>query len=279
MTLLDDYEVAYKLRGIAITSRMLKTVPPDLLRRTGVDELIFSSLKGTLVFLHNPQTPELLSTSIPTIVELVDFLLPARALSKAEGKQRFDRLCSVLGEDIIGSIWIHASRDVATVRATVDQVPLLVGTLGICAVRYLRPLILQLLNPLYPPPPGVQQTASQQDDELRISSLRSLSSVIETCRNRIPAWKRSILDAVARCWVYELENPGPNTPMIRLNLLEVISSLSTVCPSIIEHEIPRLRAAYPALGEILPSVQTDNVTKQAFNSGTDDKQSIQGESM
>jgi hypothetical protein len=42
MTLLDDYEAAYKLRGIAIVSRMLKTVPPDLLRRTGIDDLIFS---------------------------------------------------------------------------------------------------------------------------------------------------------------------------------------------------------------------------------------------
>jgi hypothetical protein len=42
MTLLDDYEVAYKLKGVTIISRMLKTVPPDLLRRTGVDELIFS---------------------------------------------------------------------------------------------------------------------------------------------------------------------------------------------------------------------------------------------
>ena len=42
MTLLDDYEASYKLRGIAIISQMLKAVPPDLLRRTGVDELIFS---------------------------------------------------------------------------------------------------------------------------------------------------------------------------------------------------------------------------------------------
>ena len=155
MTLLDDYEVAYKLSGIAVISQVLKTVPPDLLRRTGVDELIFSvclllavffwktdcalgqSLKGTLTFLHNPQTPELLSASIPTAVELVDLLLPARTPSKAGGRQRFDRLSSILGEGIIGSIWSHASRDVDTIRATVDQVPLLVRSLGICAVRYL----------------------------------------------------------------------------------------------------------------------------------------------
>lgn len=94
------------------------------------------------MFLHNPKTPELLSASIPTIVELVDLLLPTGVLSKAGGKQRFDRLCSVLGEGIIGSIWIHAVRDVATIRATIDQVPLLVASLGICAVRYLKASLL-----------------------------------------------------------------------------------------------------------------------------------------
>lgn len=108
------------------------------------DRILHQSLKGALVFLHNPKTPELLSTSIPTIVEFVDLLLPDRALSKAGGKQRFDRLCSVLGEAIIGSIWIHASRDVATIRATVDQVPLLMESLGICAVRFLK---VGLLHP------------------------------------------------------------------------------------------------------------------------------------
>lgn len=107
------------------------------------DHALGQSLKGTLVFLHNPQTPELLSASIPTIIELVDLLLPTKALNKAGGKQRFDRLCSVLGEAIIGSIWIHASRDIATVRATIDQVPLLVGSLGVCAVRYLKASLLR----------------------------------------------------------------------------------------------------------------------------------------
>lgn len=115
----------------------MSSVLPSI-REKETDRLPFKSLKGTLVFLHNPRTPELLSSAIPTIVELVDLLLPARAPSKAGGKQRFDRLCSVLGEGIIGSIWIHASRDVATIRATVGQVPLLVESLGVCAVRYLK---------------------------------------------------------------------------------------------------------------------------------------------
>jgi len=230
------------------------------------------------VFLHNPRTPELLSASIPTIVELVDLLLPPRALSKFEGKQRFDRLCSVLGEGIIGNVWIHASRDTATIRATIDQVPLLVEALGVCTVRYLRPLILQLLNPLYPPPPGVHRTSSREDDELRISSLRSLSSVIEGCQNRVFAWRKTVLDAVARCWVYECENPAANTATIRLGLLDVISSLSTACPGVTKHEIPRLREAYPALGDILPIRGRMESTKQTLNNDTGDGFDIQGES-
>lgn len=186
MTLLDDYEAPYKLHGIAVISQMLKTVPPDLLRRTGVGELIFSvrrqfasrpakkadcplpqSLKGTLVFLHDPRTPKLLSAAISTIAELVDLLLPARLLSKGEGKQRFDRLCSVLGECIIGSVWIHASRDVSTIRATIDQVPLLVESLGICAVRYLKVNIIR---------PSPRVCFSDQDKLSHLSSNYSIPS-------------------------------------------------------------------------------------------------------
>jgi hypothetical protein len=42
MTLLDDYEAAYKICGIKTISEMLERVPMDLLRRTGVDGLWFT---------------------------------------------------------------------------------------------------------------------------------------------------------------------------------------------------------------------------------------------
>jgi hypothetical protein len=113
------------------------------IRRKETNRSRLKSLKGMFVFLHNSKTPELLSSAIPMMVELVDLLLPARALSKAAGEQRFDRLCSVLGEGVVGNIWIHASRDVATIRATIDQVPLLVESLGVCAVRYLKVNLLR----------------------------------------------------------------------------------------------------------------------------------------
>jgi hypothetical protein len=40
-----------------------------------------------------------------------------------------------------------------------------------------------------------------------------------------------------------------------------------------------LRAAFPALGDILPNMQTNDVAKQAFNNDGDGKQGVQGGSI
>jgi hypothetical protein len=42
MTLLDDYQAQHKLEGVQVVSFMLYTIPKGILRRTGVDELIFT---------------------------------------------------------------------------------------------------------------------------------------------------------------------------------------------------------------------------------------------
>lgn len=42
MTLLDDYEVDYKIHGVLLTEILLTHAHPELLKRTGVGDLIFS---------------------------------------------------------------------------------------------------------------------------------------------------------------------------------------------------------------------------------------------
>lgn len=51
MTLLDDYEAEYKLRGIVIVGEMLERVPGELLKRTGVDGLLFTVRLLALLFI------------------------------------------------------------------------------------------------------------------------------------------------------------------------------------------------------------------------------------
>ena len=42
MLMLDDYEVQYKIQGVKLVSQLSKTVPPELLKRTGVDALLLA---------------------------------------------------------------------------------------------------------------------------------------------------------------------------------------------------------------------------------------------
>lgn len=42
ITLLDDFEVRFKLQGVLVVQQMLQHVPKDLMKRTGIDGLIHS---------------------------------------------------------------------------------------------------------------------------------------------------------------------------------------------------------------------------------------------
>jgi hypothetical protein len=206
MTLLDDYEAPYKLRGIKIVSEMLERVPKDLLKRTGVDELLFTvclipphpflaltnsilkSLSISLTNLHNPLTPSILRTAILTTLTLIN-------RSTAPGSQvRFDKLCTLLGDGIIGNVWIYASMEPESVQATLEVLPDVIEMLGIGCARYLKALIPQLTHSLLP-------SLVNQSRDMQFASLRTLGVVVDECAPRMPRWKDTILDAIAKCWV------------------------------------------------------------------------------
>ena len=53
-----------------------------------------------MTFLHNPLTADLIRCVVPLNILLVN------STTAAGSAQRFDRLCQVLGDGIIGSIWL-----------------------------------------------------------------------------------------------------------------------------------------------------------------------------
>ena len=61
MTLLDDYESYYKLKGLIMVSELLKHVPPETLKRTGIDGLLISvrqlAVRCCLPSLKEHQSP------------------------------------------------------------------------------------------------------------------------------------------------------------------------------------------------------------------------------
>jgi hypothetical protein len=86
----------------------------------------------SLTHLQNPETPGLLHAAIPALLSLI--LLT----TSPNSAQRFDQLCGLLGDGIIGGIWLYASDNLGALLASLDALPSVVRSLGIGSVRYLK---------------------------------------------------------------------------------------------------------------------------------------------
>ncbi|KAE9388619.1 hypothetical protein BT96DRAFT_428892 [Gymnopus androsaceus JB14] len=190
MTFLDDYQVPYKLIGVQMVNMLLEHVPRDILKRTGVDGLIITSLNTCLGQLDHPESPKLIHEAIAASLSL------SLLTTTAESSTRFDQLCALLGERVIGMVWLYSSDKPGVVQASVEALPPLLRALGLGCTRYLKALIPQLTHPLLPV--AFRSTPVQ----LQIHSLNALTIVIQECSHRMPLWKGTIINAISRCWVH-----------------------------------------------------------------------------
>ncbi|KAG6861494.1 hypothetical protein C0995_015921 [Termitomyces sp. Mi166 len=132
MALLDDFEACYKLRGVRIVSEMLREVPGQLLKRTGVDGLIRSSLNTCLTHLNDTESAQLIEVA-------VDAYLALTLLTTEKGSSgQFDQLCALLGEGVIRGIWLYASDKPDVVLASLKALPPLLRALEIGNARFLK---------------------------------------------------------------------------------------------------------------------------------------------
>ncbi|KAF8727812.1 hypothetical protein AX14_006966 [Amanita brunnescens Koide BX004] len=190
MTMLDDYEPKYKLSGVKIVQEMLNIVPGSLLRRTGVEGLIHSSLANCLAHLRDEKSPYLIREAINAQLELT--LLTTRVGERAY----FDQLCELLGEGVISGVWFYGYDQEDVILASIEALPRLITALGIGCVRFLKALIAQLTDPLIPKPPRYVPI------QLQIASLEALQCVMDVCAPRLDGMKAGkIADAVCRCWI------------------------------------------------------------------------------
>jgi len=245
MALLDDYEVRFKLQGVLLVQHILEHAPQGLMKRTGINGLIHSSLRNSLSHLQSPETPRLLRSTISTSVSLTLLSTTVGGTGNKPSSERFDQLASLLGEGIISGIWLYAEDKPEVVLATFDSLPRLVGALGIGTVRFLKALIPQLTHPLIP------RSLIDPDREMQLSALSTLEVVLDVCAPRIKFWKGTVLDAVGRCWVQlideEEKNSMPPTAVeqrlkskkLKAQLQHLCVKLAEVCPSVRQEEYKR----------------------------------------
>ncbi|KAJ7068015.1 hypothetical protein C8F01DRAFT_1049818 [Mycena amicta] len=247
MTLLDDYEAPYKLSGVMIAAAMLRHVPGSLLKRTGVDSLLLGALSRSMTVLDSPETPLLLPAAVSGSLDLIK-------LTTADGSvERFDQLCALLGDGIIGSVWPYSSNRIDALLASIESLRPILEVLGLGCARYLKVLVAQLVYPLAPL--EHQQTTTA----LQISSLRALSAVIKACPERIANWRGTILNGVARSWVDAIQNPAAGNEELKKELQIVCHNLAVACPTLLQHEYRQLAALDENLFGDLFSTKSETV--------------------
>ncbi|KAI0751219.1 hypothetical protein C8Q80DRAFT_1156088 [Daedaleopsis nitida] len=241
MTLLDDHQAPYKMRGVRLASQLLQIASADLLRRTGIDILLLNSFKTNLTFLHTSETPDLIRATVTASLRLTE-------ITTTDGSNaRFEQLCSLLGDSIIGNVWIYAANELDTIEASVNVLPDIVRVFDIGSARYLKALIPQLTFPLIPAPENGASMPFKQ------SSLRALCAVMLACAPRIPKWRGTILDAILRCWIHVAEQRHEhNAESVKLQkqLRSACALLTSTCEPVVDDikgEYTRVLALNPEL--------------------------------
>ncbi|KAG2345054.1 hypothetical protein BDR05DRAFT_931074 [Suillus weaverae] len=264
MTYLDDFEASYKLRGVQLVSDLLSRVPPELLKRTGVDGLLFTSLSGAFNHLRDPFTPDLIRAAVPTTLHLIDLTSPpspappppasgfpsqGRTMVKSGSScvnpvTRYEHLSTLLGSCLIGTVFLYAYADPEAILAATDMLPLVLAHIGIGAARWLKALIPQLTHTLLPPAVPSLTQPLDVDLRLKVSSLRALCTCIETCAPRVYLWKCNIIDAIGRAWAgamdSEYEGASSLASEYKTLLQMTCVKLAEACPSIIQEEYQQL---------------------------------------
>ncbi|PAV20807.1 atp :trna-specific trna nucleotidyltransferase [Pyrrhoderma noxium] len=177
MILIDDYQAAYKLRGALLALDLLENVPVTILKRTGISKLLLTALSKAYTSLHDDLSPDLIRTITPIILRLID------KTTEPNSEQRFDQIFHILGDHIIGSVWVFSNQEKDTIEASMEVLPSLIHNLGIGTVRYLKALIPQCvhcitLNENVPRTPALEK-----------ASLKALVALIQECEPRMDRWK------------------------------------------------------------------------------------------
>ncbi|KDQ20846.1 hypothetical protein BOTBODRAFT_124701 [Botryobasidium botryosum FD-172 SS1] len=234
MTILEDYDPPFKIRGLLIVRDLLERVSGGLLKRTGIDTLFYSAFTTALTFLTSPETPSLLPLTISCYRLLVE------KTTDPSSQTFYEKLWDLVSRGIINP-WAWAGDNLEIMIASVDALPELVISLGIGSSRFLKAFIPQLSDNLIPKPYTLISR------RLQLSSAKCLIVIIQECKPRIASWNGRILDGILRCWVSLQEagesgdTDGELSATLSQCLQDLCIALPEATPDLHKNEFCRLR--------------------------------------
>ena len=211
LTLVDDWDVRYKIQGAQLLTVVLEATPPFLLQRTGLGEVFEAALMPCLAYLPTltpeAEAVELLDAVFPALLALGRVRFPpetnaslpsssklSKPMSLEEIKRRRTKfLDAVLRKGVFGG-YEQCSNYPRVAKTLFTLLPAVLGALGIEAVRHLKFLLPMLSQVL------MHSSMSSQTDTL-LAAVGALRAVVLNGWPRMHEHRGEVLKGLCGCWI------------------------------------------------------------------------------
>ncbi|RIB10067.1 hypothetical protein C2G38_2207132 [Gigaspora rosea] len=191
LSLIDDYDVKLKIRGVSILEHLLKLVGSKTFQHSGLGEVFYEALSKCLTYLDETSYVTLIRVSFSTIISLVSLIEPL------EAESRYIKYEKILSDIVVKGL-IFSGDKLAIRRVLLEQIPRICEELSIVTVKYLQDLIQALCTTLE----ILIISNNEETLGLHISAAKGLEVIITKCWPRITQHEGQILKSVANSWYH-----------------------------------------------------------------------------
>ncbi|TIA91644.1 hypothetical protein E3P99_00957 [Wallemia hederae] len=228
MSMLDDHEPFFKLRGVKLLRTLIDALDAKTIQQAGLRTLWEGSLSTSLTFFAQEHGAELL-------VCTTEAMLALYRKSPAD----VNSLYKLTMESVIQP-WFYAGDKLSVLLPTFTVLPQLLEAMGVYSARFLKAIIPQINRTLLSVSPPSQHSLPSQ-----LAALNSLDTLIRVCDVRLQQRRVQILDGLVKSYVKADGNAEYAREYTR-KLQSCYSTLKKAVPQV-PNDLDALIRAYPPL--------------------------------
>ncbi|PWA03824.1 hypothetical protein BB558_000005 [Smittium angustum] len=189
--MVDDYDIMYKLVGIELVNIIIQKVPTSKLEKTGIIQLFSQSIENLLVLRKEKAGEKLLVAGMKTFAEIV------KKRYKTNSPQYLENLWKLVSIGIVKN-FVYCGGNFIIQKEIFDQVIWISELLGVCMVRYMTPVLKEILDVCELE--CLVGVYSKSIIDLQISAVQALLHLTKVCKQRIYIHLEDVLAALIFCW-------------------------------------------------------------------------------
>ncbi|PVU89471.1 hypothetical protein BB561_005330 [Smittium simulii] len=250
LTLVEDYDISFKIVGIDLVSLVASKVNSQVLIKSGVSDLFIQSIDKLLILRRESKGEILLNCSIKCYLDLINIIYQKTPTEITE------KLFHLFYTAIIQNL-MYTGNEFSYQVAILSNISLLAKTLKINTVRYLRPLIEEIIPIMEIEILGVETVV-----ELQLEATNALLSILQESFPRVDAYVDQIVPALVLCYdstCHKLNDKLSLIQKLQYKLAEIFTFILSISSPESKKFIDELETVYPNFKQNLVDLSAKNV--------------------